>query len=473
MTRPPYVLVGGVDEMQRAEVALAIANALGRTGVSTRVHRVVPRGSPRSALARSVPGSIARLAGWLAIFSLRVRLRRRALVVDGGWWELVVNPLPRRIHPHALVIGQLLGRLAPRAGVAVHVDAASAGAERMDRFDPLDPRYVGRWWRQALLSAGDRAITVGPDDDAGGVVVDAISASASDVDQSLSAWRVVPMAPPRRELRTTSSSPELALTIWRPMHPVMRPLARANRLLLGRFAVATPPPLEGLEELLAQLGLAGADLAAMRSSWTDRQVIVAGRNGRPAAFFKIGPAASRMREEAATIASLVHARTFAVPRVLFADEWQGNFVLATEAVEHRGDPRRLGVARVAPIAAELAAGAAGAPSLNHGDFAPWNVLEAPARPVLIDWELATSPAVPLADLLTFVTFKGSTLGGYRPADAVRDLTAPGSPGWSYLETLGIDGAEAADRLGALIERGASRSGPLRAFEIEMQRALPR
>lgn len=420
--------------------------------------------------------SALRLLRWLCVFNTRVWLSRfrlgRPLVIDGGWWDLVVDPLAFGIEPDALVVARLAAPLAARADVALCVTTDHPDLLGSTRFNPRTPAYQDRWWRQVLPRLG-RATVTAEVDRLDAAVTDLLSGGSVATGGRDAAWRAVPIAPPRRELTTTERSGLAARALWRPMHRGMAAAARLNGPLLRHgLTLPTAAPVDGLADLCGRIGVGSDGIAAMQSHSGGRVVLAAVDRGTVSAFVKIGPRGDDgLRGEAEMLARLAgRTRSFSVPVVLFAGEWRAWFVLATAAVEHDSQPRRVSVGDALEICIELGRGVEGTGPLMHGDFAPWNVLVSPSTRVVIDWERASTDFEPLADLCMFISRRGAVLRHQSPADAVEELVRPGRAGWRYLRTLGIDAALAPH---LLAERLACPSPEprVRAYEAAMRAHL--
>ena len=238
-----------------------------------------------------------------------------------------------------------------------------------------------------------------------------------------------------------------------PAHGLARRVLRKVRhALVGtRIARRSAAPVADLGGICAYLGVEAESIMARRSRPGRRTIAVASA-GSLRLVLKIGGLADPgLRREAAMLFNLgVDGRAAFVPELKWAGKWDGRFLIATEAVEGAVRPRQLVPDGLFELCLGLAQGGPWGGSVVHGDLAPWNVVAAPGRLVLLDWEYSRYGVEPLRDLTHFVLTQASTVRGISPDDAVATLTAPGSAGWRYLEALELDPKDAPDLVRELL-----------------------
>jgi hypothetical protein len=271
-------------------------------------------------------------------------------------------------------------------------------------------------------------------------------------------WTKGLLAPERLRLRATTgpAGARAALLLYQQRrHPMLASAASRGRSLALSHGIGRRcgPPVDGFDELCELLGVAPAGAAAIHSWFADRLVIyIIGLRG--SVVLKVGPRLDAgLAKEAELLDSLGGAAgPIRVPAVRWHGVWHENFVLATEAItlgDGRGD---LGLEEAADIATALSLGSPGVGPLVHGDLTPWNALRTPSGVALVDWERGRMKREPLFDLAHFVVTCGALLRRDQPARAVAQLTAPGSPGWRHLVSLGLDPLTAPSLLQDYLER---------------------
>jgi hypothetical protein len=274
-------------------------------------------------------------------------------------------------------------------------------------------------------------------------------------------WR--PVSPSRLDLRVSPGPSRIAaLSIYRPSNRN----ARAALALSARSRVMTRAgaPLEGLDELFALAGIDADTIASMRSQAPGRYVLGVATRGRLSHVVKLGPVGDgTLANEASMLARLAgRTRSFTVPALEWAGEWNGKFALVTRAIAHPRTSSPVDVDTAAAIATELTTGVDGTPVV-HGDLASWNVVGS----ALLDWEAARVERAPLFDHTHFVVQEGALLGRWSPADALALLTAPDSPGARHLIAISGDSAGASSLVASYLERSRACDGRARAFRTNL------
>jgi len=484
-----FVLVAGPDGAGKSTVVDAIVARATATGliVSRAHHRpglIAGRGDdgravtdPHGEPPRSAGASILKL---LVVFGdqllgghSRWRAQRRAglLLLERGWFDMVVDPRRYRLPERFTRIVRLLGRLLPRPDLVLLLtgDAAVLHARKPEIGVPEVERQIRRW-RTVAPAAGRRVVEVdtvhtGPEQAA-----DALFASLPQREPMSRRWRTVPLTPARLALRTSGDA-RSALAIYQPQSLRARAGAVAWRTarLPGRLV---PEPLPHLDDLWQVIGVEPSGVAAMQSSAPGRLILSVCRGGRMDAIVKIGSTDDEaLRHEAAMLAAPLHpGLPLRRPQLMWAGDWRDHFVVVTRAAQ-RCSAEQWTVHEVVPLAQALAiAGADGAP-LTHGDLVPWNLVRTVDGPVLLDWESARWADEPLHDLAHFVVQCGALLGRYGPDRAVAMLCDEGSPGWRLLRARGRDGGNARPLLGDYLAQARPTEFRAVRFRDEMLRRV--
>ncbi len=455
-----FVLVAGPDGAGKSTVVDAIEARAARSGLPVfRAHHRPgliagrpdggPVTDPHSTPPRSTIASLAKLGVVFCDHLLgshtRWRTQRRAglLLLERGWFDMVVDPRRYRMPARFAPLVRLLGRLLPPPDVVLLLTGdAEALHVRKPEIGTAEVERQIRRWRRLAPEAGRTVVevdTVRTDPD---LAAASLLAALRRVGPAGRSWRSVPFTPGRVALCTTGRA-QGALAIYQPQSLRARAgaaLAYRTVLLPGR---RVPEPLPHLDELWHELDLQPDGIAAMRSSTPGRLVLSACRRGRMDAVVKIGrPDDAALRHEAAMLAAPMKLDlALGRPHVVWSGEWHDHFVLVTRAAQ-RSCANGWTPYEVVPLAQALAAAGPNGAPVTHGDLTPWNLVRTVDGPVLLDWESARWTDEPLHDLAHFVVQGGALLGRYGPERAVELLCDEGSPGWTLLHARGRDGAEA-------------------------------
>jgi RecA/RadA recombinase len=484
-----FVLVAGPDGAGKSTVVdaivaratsagLTVARAHYRPGLIVgRPERAGPVTDPHAEAPRSSIASVGKLfvtfCDHLIGGHSRWRAQRRAglLLLERGWFDMVVDPRRYRLPDHLTRVVRLLGGLLPRPDLVLLLtgDAAQLHARKPEIGVAEVERQIRRW-REVAPAAGGRVVEVdtvqaGPEQ-----AVVALFAALPRTDRTEQQWRSVPLTPRRLALRTTGDA-RPALAVYQPQSLRARAGALAWRTVRipGRCVAE---PLPHLADLWRVIGVNPNGVAAMKSSTPGRLILSACRDGRMYVIVKIGSANdAALRHEAAMLATPLHPGLPLVrPTLTWSGEWRNHLVLVTRAAQ-RCSTVPWTAHEVVPLAAALAtAGADGAP-LTHGDLAPWNLIRTAEGPVLLDWESARWTDEPLHDLAHFVVQAGALLGRYGPDRAVAMLCDDGSPGARLLCARGHDGADARTMLGAYLAQARPTEPRAVRFQAEMLRLV--
>lgn len=436
------VVIAGPDLARRAEVAAAVVTAARREFAV--VERVRCRGPSRSGRPHRKVGTLLHVL-LTALRYWRCQSRRgppataggRLLVIEGSWFDPLLHPREHGLSTSVIGLGRFLAVLLPRADLLVIVDASSSPPERPVAVSPdWGPWAWGQYagWlahhqlEEARLAGGD-ADAIGP------AAVDLLH---TEPGRGALRWAEAPISRRMRDVRATIG-PEGTVAVALPVStsPAGRAALAINQTLLARgLAAPAVAPVDDLTELCVEIGIEPGGLAAFSSPERDRIMVAVARD-HVEAVLKIGSLDDAgLRREAEALERIQPPDgAFDVPDLLWKGAWRDRFVLAMAAVEHRGIPRV-----TADDAADLCvslyqADGAGGPVI-HGDLAPWNLLATDRCLVVLDWDRARFEPDPMTDLTRFILQDGAR-HGHDPADVASRLVAPGSPGWRYLEAIGL------------------------------------
>lgn len=331
----------------------------------------------------------------------------RVIVQERGWWDLAVDPLRYRVRTHRrVVIG--LGRLIrhPHLIVVLAADPKVVG-ERSGEISRHEVTRQMALWNEVAGTLGpvvqfDTAAST-PQAVAGEVI-------AHLPGESQQSWRAVPFAGRASvAYRPTGTAPHQAVLLDHPCTP----RARLRNRLIGLFVASplrrcgrrvTAPPqrlLQAVDDDAAidvvarSLGAGGLIVAS-----TDGERLV-----RIAKFDTAGESAKIERADSLLVGSGMSAPT------MLAMSDSGVLCMVAEEHEGHGDPL------MCPPQVAHALGTMWRRSgtgFAHGDFAPWNLLDTPRGPVLIDWEHAFDSSPPFYDLWHWFVQGHLLLGGPNP-----------------------------------------------------------
>jgi hypothetical protein len=289
-------------------------------------------------------------------------------------------------------------------------------------------------------------------------------------------WKRALLVPRRFELAATTG--RSGVTAFRALYRPRRLRARLGTplsvfALTLRAGIPASDAAEAALELseIAEVRPDGGALVRSRNS--GRATLGLTEHGRLSLVLKTAPDHDRVEREAGVLRR-VHGNIPGViaPAVHWVRPWREQLAMATAALTPTRDARDVDVEEALDVAVALAQGTEEDGPVVHGDFAPWNALRTPDGVALVDWESGRFELDPMYDLAHFVTSQGSLLGSHPPVEAVRLLTGGGSPGWRYLEALGLDPLEAPDHVRRYIARATSRGdAAVRRYRQDMLRLL--
>ena len=392
-------------------------------------------------------------------YAFRIRPWLRAgddVVMERGWWDLLVDPHRYRLRAAPRLI-RALGRWLPAPDVTLVLggDAAIIAARKGELSPEETQRQLQVWDTVPERASRARSIDVcRPVAEVGTAAHRAITTELHGRYIGLSGaatprW-VVPDAPARVSAE--------ALRLYDPITPSRRLVWEAARgaARMGGFRLlahthGVAPPRDVID-LLAPHVPVGARVAVAYGNHPGRAtaLVLDGRSGTPLAFAKVafdatGPAALHAEAVHGQRVAALLPPGLSAPRVLHREERLVIFEAVTAAPRVR--PWSLSPEVAEALGVFHRNGAQHRPlGPAHGDCAPWNLLRTARGWYLVDWAEATLDAPAFEDLFHYLVQAHALLG--RPR---RDALLAGIAGKGSIGTLVQRYAS-----GAGIDRGAAR-----------------
>jgi thymidylate kinase len=363
------------------------------------------------------------LGTWLKLNPLRVR--SALIVVERGWWDILVDPRRYRLQvPPGLTAA--LGRLLPNPDLTLVLDApAAALAQRKQELPKTELDRQRNLWRELAGRAGGSYS-----------LVDA--SQQESVVQMVAAEEVISRLEKRTAARTGPGWVELhdsgkvrwmiprgprrsaheGLLLFQPMtvkgRLVWEVARRAARLGSLQLLPRGDAPDRAIRQALAPHIPPRGTIAVARSNHAGRFVaLIIDGGGKATALAKVAlneDARGSLEREASALRTLAPhlSAPLKAPRILEQDEG----LLLVEPIRWR--PRTRPWELPADVAHSLgrfhARGATTERGFAHGDFAPWNLLRANDAWVAVDWESSEREAPPFYDLFHFLVQACALLG---------------------------------------------------------------
>ena len=387
-------------------------------GTVTEPHRQPPY--PRwLSVAKLLFLYLDHLVGWLVKVRPRL-LDGRDVVVERGWWDLVVDPRRYRLRPAPRLVAAL-GRLLPRpdATVVLGGDAARLAARKTELSVEETERQLRVW--ASLPTTRLRMHQIDASQPLSDVLASVRRAVASTGDDER--WVLLPTTTDARWYfpATPSRAGVSALQLYHPVTTVGRVGWEAARgvAALGGFRLLARdgwnPPEEVLDLLAGHLPpTARVAVARGRKPGRNNALILDGRTGAALAFAKTAvdeQGAASLAAEAAATRSVVpllpiglraprllhHERHLALFEPIVARPRWRPWWLPPELAYLLGEFHRVG------------SGLEGL-GLAHGDCAPWNLLRTGSGWFLVDWSDARRDAPAFEDAFHYLVQAHALLG---------------------------------------------------------------
>lgn len=456
------VVVTGPDGTGKSSICDALETSAKNLGPVLRLHHrpsVLPNRSPTATVTphKTVPyGKSLSVLKIIYLFFdyvlgslIRVRptVKRGGLILmERGWWDLLVDPLRYRLRPTPKLV-KILGSLLPAADVTLicHGNDEVIGQRKSEL--PLEElRRQLSYWRDLEMQLPSSAI-LDVDDPLPAVVATAeefvVRARISNAKGAGSRWLRVPRSSETRWWLPAGRGRTIRASL-----SLVHPMTQRARLTvaIARKAASLPllyfpwsdggPPLRVLERIDAFIPVGGRAAIARSNHRSRFTVLLLGPKDEKVGMAKIAlddEGAARLEKERLNLVrfgSLLPAPLLA-PIPIFNDEG----ILLLEFVEWKPRPRpwllpddvafALGGFFVSGVAGpEIASG------LCHGDVAPWNLLHTSGSWVLVDWEEALPEGPAFYDLFHFFVQSHILLGRPTYQDIRLGLEGEGSVGHS-------------------------------------------
>jgi thymidylate kinase len=364
--------------------------------------------------------------GWAARIRPAVK-RGEWVLIERGWWDLVVDPERYRLHGGGLA--RALGRLLPKPDITVVLEApGKVMNERKNELPEVELDRQAKAWRTGLPSDARRTYVdaTRPPQEMARSVLARLEGAPQRAGRE---WVNLPTKrDPRWYIPIASSA---GFTIHQPMTPKAlvgwKVIEGATRLGLGRFLRGESPPAEVIEAVSNEVPDA-ASFAVARAHDRTRYVCLAiDERGEPVALAKFDPGGGpELGREASALQRLGDHLPGPLRTPVLVRTRPSLLVFAPERWRMRLRPWRL-PEEVAEALGRFYASSDDGPDRgrSHGDFAPWNLLETDRGWVLIDWEDATDDGPPFFDLWHYLVQAHVLLGRPSGRDIERGLTGAG------------------------------------------------
>ena len=453
------ITITGPDGAGKSSVADALADVLSARGEVQRFHHRL-RGLPSSEESRRATttpqdntpyGRITStgkllylfaddLVGWMT--KARPVLRRGgSVIVERGWWDLLVDPKRYRLRD-APRLTRLLGRALPGRRVTVILDAPASvmRARKAELPTPEIARQLEVW--RDLAETLDDALLVSVDRPLAEVNEEVIRLTAADqrptpAPQSAPDERWISLGGASRRLTLSTATRRTALSgldLYQPMRVADLLAWQASRIAAaaGLLRVLPRVPEPRVRRILEDHVPLGGTVSLLCGNSPDRAVAAlldsCGRvTGIAKVAFDEGGRAKLAAEAEATtrFGSLLEA-PLSAPSVRAV----GDGVVVFEFMPWR--PRVRPWVLEAEVAHSLGrlhrATLDGSTALGHGDFAPWNIMRSTNGWHVIDWEEARADRPHFEDVFHFVVQAHALLGHPTTQEVLDGVGLSGSIG---------------------------------------------
>ena len=351
------------------------------------------------------------------------------MIIERGWWDVLVDPRRYRMRVPEWLVGAL-GRLLPRPDLTfvLETPAVVSLARKQEIPAPEFERQMTRWRRMAAVRQDYQVLD-------GTLPLDEVHRTARGHVVSFLEQRTAARAGPGWISLPSSRSPRwtiprgprraarAGLAVYQPSTLKSRLSWEAARIgaAIGilRLLPRGEAPTSAVRHALAAHLPPRSTMAVLKANHPGRHVaLVVGQGGTAHAVAKIASdeeGRKALRKEAAALRTLGPLLTapLSAPRILH----EGDGLLLMDVVDWRARARpwQLEPEAAFSLGRFFAAGLRDDTGLAHGDFAPWNVLESDHGWVVVDWEAAMEDAPPFYDLFHYLVQASILLGRPRPS----------------------------------------------------------
>ena len=477
--RGSVIVIAGPDGSGKSLVSEHLASVAQEQGTVLHLHhrpRVLPGASHHDGPVtephgqRAYPGPIAALKllylfldyalGWM----LRLGPARRAggiVILERGWWDLIVDPLRYRLVPLPR-LHRVLSRLLPEPDRTIVLDAPTEVLLARKAELPTEELERQRaHWRQLATHVENLTLwdATRPVQEAASFVIGPATATAT-----ARHWvGLPPTASPRWVLPADSARViRVGLRIHRPVSA--RAMAGwwvgyvlATKGLLGLLPGTSPAPW--ILDRVAGIVPVGGTVATSRSNREHRaSALILDAAGAPVSLAKvsrdpIGDAQLAAEAAAHERYGRLLPRPVRSPQLLHVDT--GLLVFEPIRWRHQATPWRLEPVVAAALGHlyqhERKADGTG---VGHGDVAPWNLLHTGSEWYLVDWEAADPGYLPFHDVFHFLVQSHALLDRPSGTAILEGLDGHGWVGQSlaaYAAAAGLELEMARDHLPAYLE----------------------
>lgn len=488
--RGRFVVIVGPDGSGKSTLADSLVEWALRSNPVRRFHHglgVLPRRAA-AGIATTDPHAQSPYPRWLSrlkiiyLFVDYVIGRRRCrdfmarggwVILERGWWDLVVDPTRYRIDPR-VGLASRLGRLLPEQDAIIILDGSpEVIVGRKGELPIEEVRRQVEFWRN-IAEDRTQAMLIDATRPAAEVLTDVTIRLGVRFDPARATfwtdqrWAEVPLmsrgswlvpSSPRRSSRS-------ALNLFHPV-TVSGRLGRMGlrgTIAVGGLAILPRRRLPNIREDVIRLIPAGGSLSIRSGAHPGRSVaMIMDSAGQAIAVAKMADEASSravLVREARTIqrVSTLLRPPLSAPRILAVGD--GLIVFEPIPWRLRRKPWELPLdlaVGIAGIQNASSSSSSAEPGFGHGDFAPWNVLRTDDGWVVIDWEDSVEMAPPFDDVIHYVVQGHALLG--RPSaqellDAIRGHGQLGRTLTAYALAIGRSPDELPDAFKSYLERSS-------------------
>ena len=461
------ITIAGPDGAGKSAVAEALVPHLESVGRVQRFHHRLRRPYQADSPPVTDPqGQVpyGRVASMLKVLYLyldwclgwwRHRPADGSIVLERGWWDLLVDPGRYRLRPTPRLT-RFLGHHRPGDDrvVVLHAPGDVLRARKQELSAAEIDRQLDLWVSIAQREGGvvvdvDRPVEA---------IVDSILRSIGSDGQEQPTGRSEPDTLRWASLSTGKHRWILPVTPHRvapsgmSIQQPMRPRAQvawagarigARARLLRALPATAPPDL--LHHLGPHIPPGGTLAVATRKNGTRSVALIIDRDGAPAALVKLASDHAGVAKLAREVDAVERYRPLleaplSAPRLFY--EERGLAVFEPVRWRLRSRPWMLAPDLARALGLFHAKGESDVGGLAHGDVAPWNIMRTDLGWSLIDWEDAGDGQPAFYDVFHHLLLAQSLLG--RPDEATVVVGVTGLDGWigaairAYADGAGID-----------------------------------